>query len=69
MISEYQRYGCDVFSIVDDLSYENIDGGLGLVRKLHIKNDNRPCKILYTGCKTSINPIKCYWANSFILQG
>ena len=25
--------------------------------------------MIFAGCKLSINPIKCYWANSFVIQG
>jgi len=24
---------------------------------------------VFTGCRTSVNPIKCYWANAFLIQG
>lgn len=39
------------------------------MRRILTKNDNRPCPFIFTGCKTSINPVNCYWTNSFILQG
>lgn len=48
---------------------ENISDISSIARKLVSKNDLKSCPIMFTGCKTSINPVKCYWTNSFIIQG
>lgn len=69
IIAEYERYGCDVFSVVDDILVDNIGDMHSVARKLLSRNDSRPLPIVFTGCKTSVNPVKCYWTNSFIVQG
>jgi hypothetical protein len=31
--------------------------------------DGKKHVVMFTGCKTSIDALKCYWTNAFIFQG
>jgi hypothetical protein len=58
-----------VFSIVDDIQFDTPWEVSPVLRKLQERNDQRPCVGVFAGCKTSTNPLKCYWSNVLVMQG
>ena len=69
IISEYENYGCEVFSIIEDVQKKSFTSESQYQSKIIQKSKNNKSIIISTGMKTAVTPHECFWTNAFIAQG
>lgn len=67
ILREYEQFGCEILSIVDDIPKQKIGETSTLQTLLFEHNKSTNNVIIYTGVKHSSNPLMCFWTNAFVL--